>query len=81
MAHSVEFFPPKNAAGEARLREAIAALLPLGPEYASVTFGAGGSTRERTFATVEMILRDYPLEAVPHLSCIASTPESIREIL
>jgi methylenetetrahydrofolate reductase (NADPH) len=81
MAHSVEFFPPKNAAGEARLREAIAALLPLGPEYASVTFGAGGSTRERTFATVEMILRDYPLEAVPHLSCIGSTPEGIREIL
>ncbi|OYV73556.1 MAG: methylenetetrahydrofolate reductase [NAD(P)H], partial [Acidithiobacillus ferrivorans] len=73
MAHSVEFFPPKNAAGEERLREAITALLPLGPEYASVTFGAGGSTRERTFATVTMIRQDYDLEAVPHLSCIGST--------
>ena len=81
MAHSVEFFPPKNAAGEERLREAITALLPLGPEYASVTFGAGGSTRERTFATVTMIRQDYDLEAVPHLSCIGSTEAGIREIL
>ena len=81
MRHSVEFFPPKNAAGEERLREAVSALLPLGPEYASVTFGAGGSTRERTFATVTMIREDYGLEAVPHLSCIGSTEAGIREIL
>ncbi|MDR7926920.1 methylenetetrahydrofolate reductase [NAD(P)H] [Acidithiobacillus thiooxidans] len=81
MAHSVEFFPPKNAAGEQRLQEAIRALLPLKPEYASVTFGAGGSTRERTFATVDMIRKDYALEAVPHLSCIGSTESGIQEIL
>ncbi len=81
MAHSVEFFPPKNAAGEQRLQEAIRALLPLRPEYASVTFGAGGSTRERTFATVDMIRKDYALEAVPHLSCIGSTKSGIQEIL
>ncbi len=81
MQHSVEFFPPKNAAGEDRLRETVRALLPLGPEYASVTFGAGGSTRERTFSTVSLIRQDYDLEAVPHLSCIGSTEASIREIL
>ena len=81
MAHSVEFFPPKNAAGEERLRDAVTTLLPLNPEYASVTFGAGGSTRERTFATVTMIRQEYGLESVPHLSCIGSTVAGIREIL
>lgn len=81
MDHSIEFFPPKNMAGEARLRETIEALLPLKPSFASVTFGAGGSTRERTFDTVRMISHEFPLEAVPHLSCIASTREGIREIL
>ena len=81
MAHSVEFFPPKNAAGEERLRETIRVLKALKPEYASVTYGAGGSTRERTFATVAMIRQEYDLEAVPHLSCIGSTEEGIREIL
>lgn len=79
--HSIEFFPPKNAAGEARLRQTIAELLPLKPAFASVTFGAGGSTRERTFDTVRLIQDEYPLEAVPHLSCIASTREGVREVL
>lgn len=81
MEHSVEFFPPKNAVGEDRLRETIAELLPLKPAFASVTFGAGGSTRERTFETVRLIQAQFPLEPVPHLSCISSTREGVLEIL
>lgn len=76
--HSIEFFPPR---GEQRLREVIDALLPLQPAFASVTFGAGGSTRERTFDTVRMIQAHCALEPVPHLSCISSTRDGIHEIL
>lgn len=79
--HSIEFFPPKNAAGDARLQECVEAFLPLRPAFASVTFGAGGSTRERTFETVRMIQSIHDLEPVPHLSCIASTRTNIRDIL
>ncbi|MBU2730902.1 MULTISPECIES: methylenetetrahydrofolate reductase [NAD(P)H] [Acidithiobacillus] len=78
---SVEFFPPKNPAGEAKLRETIGALQALRPDYASVTYGAAGSTQERTLATVAMLARDTELEAVPHLTCIGSTEAGIRAIL
>ncbi len=78
---SFEFFPPKNEAGERRLRETAESLKELGPEYCSVTFGAGGSTRERTFETVTYLQNEVGLEATPHLSCIGSRQEDIRAIL
>ncbi|MGC8467412.1 MAG: methylenetetrahydrofolate reductase [NAD(P)H] [Acidithiobacillus sp.] len=78
---SVEFFPPKNPAGEEKLRETIGALRVLHPDYASVTYGAAGSTQERTLATVTMLARDTDLEAVPHLTCIGSTEVGIRTLL
>ncbi|MCE5360077.1 methylenetetrahydrofolate reductase [NAD(P)H] [Candidatus Igneacidithiobacillus taiwanensis] len=78
---SVEFFPPKNAAGEERLRESVAALAALRPAYASVTYGAGGSTQERTLATVRFLQEQGDYEAVPHLTCIGSTESGIRELL
>jgi len=78
---SFEFFPPKNEKGEERLSKTVDKLAPLGPDFVSVTFGAGGSTRERTFATVDRIQSRASLEAVPHLSCIGSRKEDIHEIL
>jgi methylenetetrahydrofolate reductase (NADPH) len=78
---SFEFFPPKNEAGEAKLRNTRSVLERLNPCLFSVTFGAGGSTRERTFDTVAEIKRDTHIDVAPHLSCISSTRESIREIL
>ena len=78
---SVEFFPPKNSAAEERLRESMAALATLHPAYASVTYGAGGSTQERTLATVQLIQQRDDYEAVPHLTCIGSTEAGIRELL
>lgn len=79
--YSFEFFPPKTDEGAAKLRITRDALAALGPRFFSVTFGAGGSTRERTFDTVREIQNDSGIEAAPHLSCIGSTRESIREIL
>ena len=78
---SFEFFPPKTEKGEARLDRTIAELVPIDPEFVSVTFGAGGSTRERTLETVEKIARTTPREAVPHLSCIGSRRDDILEYL
>ena len=77
---SIEFFPPQTDAGVAKLRETRAQLAQLKPDFFSVTYGAGGSTQERTFDTVFEIQREG-LEAAPHLSCIGSTRQSIREIL
>ena len=77
---SIEFFPPQTPEGVEKLRRVRDELAVLAPEYFSVTFGAGGSTRERTFAVVkEIAAAGY--EAAPHLSCIGSTRENIREIL
>ena len=78
---SFEFFPPKNDEGEKRLQEAVHELKPLDPAYCSVTFGAGGSTRERTFDTVDWIQKEAGIDATPHLSCIGSRKEDIHEIL
>jgi methylenetetrahydrofolate reductase (NADPH) len=77
---SVEFFPPQTPEGAEKLRATWTKLAALKPTFFSVTFGAGGSTQDRTFDTVAEI-RAAGLPAAPHLSCIGSTRERIREIL
>ncbi len=77
---SIEFFPPQTPEGVEKLRATRAELAKLKPEFFSVTYGAGGSTRERTFAIVREIASEG-FDAAPHLSCIGSTRESIRETL
>ena len=78
---SCEFFPPKSEEGAARLRASWQALKAMQPSYFSVTFGAGGSTQERSFDTVREIQRDSGVEAAPHLSCIGSTRAQISDML
>ncbi len=77
---SFEFFPPKSDAAEAKLWEVIGTLAPLQPRFVSVTYGAGGSTRERTHATVTRIVRETGLNAAAHLTCINASRDEIREI-
>lgn len=77
---SIEFFPPQTPEGEAKLRATCKELAVLKPEFFSVTYGAGGSTRERTFKAVKEIAAEGQ-QAAPHLSCVGSTRESIRDIL
>ena len=77
---SFEFFPPKTPEGAAKLRTARRALYEMKPEFCSVTYGAGGSTHEGTFATVKEIL-DEGMEAASHFSCIGATREKVREQL
>ena len=77
---SIEFFPPTTPEGADKLRTTRDRLAALQPAFFSVTYGAGGSTRERTFNTVKEIAA-AGFEAAPHLSCIGSTRENIREIL
>ncbi len=77
---SFEFFPPKTEKGEQRLRETQTELSALNPEYYSVTFGAGGSTQEKTYDTVKSIL-ERGAQAAPHLSCIGQSRESIAALL
>ena len=77
---SLELFPPRTDAGFEKLKTNVADLNRLAPEYFSVTYGAGGSTQERTFQTVDW-LRDQGIETAPHLSCIGSTADEIIDIL
>ncbi|MCL4316308.1 MAG: methylenetetrahydrofolate reductase, partial [Gammaproteobacteria bacterium] len=77
---SFEFFPPKNEDAAVKLRETRAELARLNPRFFSVTFGAGGSTRDRTLETVAEI-QNSGLQAAPHLSCIASTRTELRALL
>ncbi|HET7596255.1 MAG TPA: methylenetetrahydrofolate reductase [NAD(P)H] [Burkholderiales bacterium] len=77
---SFEFFPPNTREGQEKLRETTRQLARLKPEFFSVTFGAGGSTRERTLGTV-LDIRGLGYAAAPHISCIASTSGSVREML
>jgi methylenetetrahydrofolate reductase (NADPH) len=77
---SFEFFPPKSEAMEAQLWAAIERLAPLAPRFVSVTYGAGGGTRERTHATVERILRDTALAPAAHLTCIAATRAEVDAV-
>jgi methylenetetrahydrofolate reductase (NADPH) len=78
--YSLEFFPPKTEEGVAKLRAARRDFAALKPAFCSVTFGAGGSTREGTLATV-LEIRAEGMEGAPHLSCIGGTREGIRDVL
>lgn len=77
---SFEFFPPKTAEGMDNLRETRAELAKFSPEFFSVTFGAGGSTRDRTMDTV-LEIQQEGFQAAPHISCISSSKEEIRNLL
>jgi methylenetetrahydrofolate reductase (NADPH) len=78
---SFEFFPPKTAEMETSLWEAIGRLAPLSPHFVSVTYGAGGSTRERTHATVRRILAETALTPAAHLTCVAATKPEIDAVI
>ncbi len=77
---SFEFFPPKTEAMEAQLWDAVLELAPLSPSFVSVTYGAGGSTRERTHATVARIVSETGLTAAAHLTCVAASKDEIAEV-
>lgn len=77
---SFEFFPPNTPVGSEKLKTVVQELAATRPEFFSVTYGAGGSTREKTLATVSDIAA-LGFEAAPHLSCVGSTRENIAEIL
>ena len=80
-AFSFEFFPPQTPEGVEKLRTTRQQLAQFNPKFFSVTFGAGGSTQDRTFETVLEIQAEGYAEAAPHLSCIGSTSENIRFLL
>jgi methylenetetrahydrofolate reductase (NADPH) len=77
---SFEFFPPKTEKMEQALWAAIERLAPLAPEFVSVTYGAGGSTRERTHATVARIIRETALRPAAHLTCVDATRAEVDEV-
>jgi methylenetetrahydrofolate reductase (NADPH) len=77
---SFEFFPPKTEKMDAQLWDAIQTLAPLAPRFVSVTYGAGGSTRERTHATVARIQRETRLAAAAHLTCVEASRDEIAEV-
>ncbi len=79
--YSCEFFPPKSDEGRTKLRDTWKRLAELGPKFFSVTYGAGGSTQERTVETVVELQRESGVSAAPHLSCIGSTRKGIRALL
>src|SRR3954449_276841 len=78
---SFEFFPPKTDEAERALEKAIGELGPLDPSFVSVTYGAGGSTRDRTRDIVIHIQRDADITAMAHLTCIAHTTEQLTSLL
>jgi methylenetetrahydrofolate reductase (NADPH) len=78
---SFEFFPPKTDEMEQALWEAIGRLAPLAPLFVSVTYGAGGSTRERTHATVKRLLAETRLTPAAHLTCVAATRAEVDEVI
>lgn len=77
---SFEFFPPKNDKMETDLWETLTALAPLAPRFVSVTYGAGGTTRERTHASVSRIINETGLNAAAHLTCVGASRDEIIEI-
>jgi methylenetetrahydrofolate reductase (NADPH) len=81
MRVSFEFFPPKTADMERTLWEAIGRLGPLHPAFVSVTYGAGGSTRERTHATVKRILNETTLVPAAHLTCVSAARDEINQVV
>jgi len=78
---SFEFFPPKDEDGFAQLREALASLRELKPTYVSVTYGAGGSTRQRTIDLVTNLRSEYGIEAMAHLTCAGASRSEILSVL
>jgi len=78
---SFEFFPPRSPRGEENLERALRELQPMAPDYVSVTYGAGGSTREGTIECVLKIKRELGLEAMAHLTCVNATVEELRSTL
>jgi methylenetetrahydrofolate reductase (NADPH) len=78
---SFEFFPPRTPEGEANLYLALAALRPLAPDFISVTYGAGGSTRGKTFEIVSRIRDEIGLEAMAHFTCVGATVDDLRRAL
>ncbi len=78
---SFEFFPPKTPEMEATLWSSIERLAPLSPNFVSVTYGAGGSTRERTHSTVSRLVRETPLKPAAHLTCVAATQDEVNEVV
>jgi methylenetetrahydrofolate reductase (NADPH) len=80
IAISFEFFPPKTEAMAATLWQSIETLAPLGPRFVSVTYGAGGSTRERTHATVSRIARETGIPAAAHLTCVNASRDEIDRV-
>lgn len=81
-AISFEFFPPKTDEGDrALLEKTIPALMTLKPDYCSVTYGAGGSTRDKTLGIVDRIQRDHGLTAMMHLTCVGSTKEQLDGVI
>ena len=77
---SLEFFPPKDDAGMQALRDTAAALKKLAPDFVSVTYGAGGSTRERTTQISTMLRADFSLTVMPHLTCVGHSRAELNEI-
>lgn len=78
---SFEFFPPKTEEMEKQLWAAVKRLEPLAPQFVSVTYGAGGSTRERTHATVKRILTETALTPAAHLTCVEATRDEVNEVI
>jgi methylenetetrahydrofolate reductase (NADPH) len=78
---SFEFFPPKNEEMETALWESVERLEPLGPSFVSVTYGAGGTTRERTHNTVARIVKETSLKPAAHLTCVAATKDEINDVI
>src|SRR6185436_11147585 len=79
---SFEFFPPKTPEGDRNLLEkTIPALMPLKPDYCSVTYGAGGTTRDKTIGIVDRIQREHGLTTMMHLTCVNSTKEELGSVL
>ena len=81
LAVSFEFFPPRTEAMEAQLWKSIERLAPLNPAFVSVTYGAGGSTRERTHSTIKRMLAETSLRPAAHLTCVGSTKEELNAIV
>jgi methylenetetrahydrofolate reductase (NADPH) len=80
-SYSFEFFPPRTPAAETALAKALEELEPLGPSYVSVTYGAGGSTRDKTHAIVTGILRDTTMTPMAHLTCVGHSRAELEEIV
>jgi methylenetetrahydrofolate reductase (NADPH) len=78
---SFEFFPPKTPQGEENFERALQELAPLAPSFVSVTYGAGGTTREKTVETVRHIKDEHGLEAMAHFTCVGATTEELRVTL